>query len=136
MMLEVLHGVLAGIMVMVTIAWLVLLRGIIRTFRLTPHIRMYSQSSQVRPKVSVILPARNEEEYIGRCLDSLVKQDYDEYEVIAVNDSSDDSTESIISDYANKRGGWERTGLAWRGMTTPPVKYYYLQTQILYFRLI
>lgn len=102
MMLEVLHGILAGMMVMVTIAWLVLLRGIIRTFRLTPHIRMYSQSSQARPKVSVILPARNEEKYIGRCLDSLAKQDYAEYEVIAVNDSSDDSTESIISDYANK----------------------------------
>lgn len=102
MMLEILHGVLAGLMVMVALAWLVLLRGIIRTFHLTPHIRTYSCNTQIRPKVSVILPARNEEEYIGRCLDSLAKQDYAEYEVIAINDSSDDSTESIISDYANK----------------------------------
>ena len=100
--MDILYGVLVGLMVLVALAWGVLLRGIVRTFRLTPHIKAYPNSTTTKPKVSVILPARNEEKYIGRCLDSLSKQDYSKYEIIAVNDSSDDSTESIISDYANK----------------------------------
>lgn len=52
------------------------------------------------PRVSVILPARNEEGYIGRCLDSLSAQEYPDYEVVAVDDSSDDATGRIISDRA------------------------------------
>lgn len=102
MMLDIIYGVLTGLMVIVALAWLVLIWGIMRTFRLTPHIRTHSSDVQTGPMVSVILPARNEEEYIGRCLESLAKQDYAEYEVIAINDSSEDSTESIISDYANR----------------------------------
>jgi len=52
------------------------------------------------PKVSVILPARNEEEYISRCLDSLLQQDYPVFEVVAINDSSSDRTGEIIEHYA------------------------------------
>jgi glycosyltransferase involved in cell wall biosynthesis len=52
------------------------------------------------PKVSVILPARNEERYIARCLDSLLAQDYSNFEIIAINDSSTDMTGEIIKEYA------------------------------------
>ena len=52
------------------------------------------------PRISVILPARNEERYVGRCLDSLAAQDYPDYEVVAVDDSSDDGTGRILSDRA------------------------------------
>lgn len=48
------------------------------------------------PKVSVILPARDEERNIQRCLDSLVRQDYPNYEIIAVNDCSSDRTAEIM----------------------------------------
>lgn len=48
------------------------------------------------PKVSVILPARDEEKNIQRCLDSLVRQDYPNYEIIAVNDCSSDRTAEIM----------------------------------------
>jgi len=51
-----------------------------------------------RPKVSIIVPARNEERAISKCLQSLLSQDYDNFEVIAVDDSSTDNTFSIISD--------------------------------------
>ena len=51
-----------------------------------------------KPKVSIIVPARNEELAISKCLQSLLSQDYDNYEVIAVDDSSTDNTFSIISD--------------------------------------
>jgi cellulose synthase/poly-beta-1,6-N-acetylglucosamine synthase-like glycosyltransferase len=54
------------------------------------------------PKVSVILPARNEEQYIARCLDTLLDQDYSNFEIIAINDSSTDKTGEIIRRYAAK----------------------------------
>lgn len=51
-----------------------------------------------KPRVSIIVPARNEGLTISKCLQSLLSQDYDNYEVIAVDDSSTDNTFSIISD--------------------------------------
>jgi chlorobactene glucosyltransferase len=54
------------------------------------------------PKVSVILPARNEEKYIAKCLDSLLKQSYPNFEIVAINDSSSDRTDEIIQKYRMK----------------------------------
>jgi chlorobactene glucosyltransferase len=51
-----------------------------------------------KPMVSIIVPARNEGVAISKCLQSLLSQDYDNYEVIAVDDSSTDNTFSIMSD--------------------------------------
>ena len=48
------------------------------------------------PRVSIIVPARNEGEGIGACLGSLAAQDYDNLEIIAVNDRSTDSTGSVM----------------------------------------
>ena len=44
------------------------------------------------PRVSIIVPARNEEEHIAPALAALLRLDYDNYEVIAVNDRSTDRT--------------------------------------------
>jgi chlorobactene glucosyltransferase len=48
------------------------------------------------PKVSILIPARNEEQNIERCLMSLVKQSYSKYELIVLDDNSTDSTAKII----------------------------------------
>src|SRR5580698_8558698 len=48
------------------------------------------------PQVSIIVPARNEEETIEQALNSLLALDYDNYEVIAVNDRSTDRTGEIM----------------------------------------
>jgi glycosyltransferase involved in cell wall biosynthesis len=48
------------------------------------------------PRVSIIVPARNEEETVEQALHTLLALDYDNYEVIAVNDRSTDSTGEII----------------------------------------
>jgi len=48
------------------------------------------------PRVSIIVPARNEEESIEKALNTLLVLDYDNYEVIAVNDRSTDSTGEIM----------------------------------------
>jgi chlorobactene glucosyltransferase len=52
------------------------------------------------PRVSVLVPARDEEENIGRCLDSLINQTYRDYEIIVYDDMSNDKTWEIISRYA------------------------------------
>src|ERR1700726_5268915 len=48
------------------------------------------------PRVSIIVPARNEEESIEQALNTLLALDYDNYEVIAVNDRSTDRTGEIL----------------------------------------
>jgi len=61
------------------------------------------------PRVSVIVPARNEEADIERTLTSLLALDYDNYEVIAVDDRSIDRTAEIIDELAASRAGASRT---------------------------
>jgi chlorobactene glucosyltransferase len=56
----------------------------------------HDEKTQRLPVVSVVLPARNEQDNIQKCLDSLVRQDYHDYEIIAVNDCSTDATWEIL----------------------------------------
>lgn len=51
-------------------------------------------------KVSVIVPVYNVEEYLDRCMYSLVNQTYENYEVLLINDGSTDSSGSICDRYA------------------------------------
>jgi glycosyltransferase involved in cell wall biosynthesis len=60
-------------------------------------------SSAGNPRVSIIVPARNEEETIERALNTLLALDYDNYEVIAVNDRSTDSTGEIMERVAESQ---------------------------------
>ena len=52
------------------------------------------------PKLSVVVPARNEEAAIGACLTSLLAQDYQNIEIIVVNDRSEDRTGAIADEMA------------------------------------
>lgn len=54
------------------------------------------------PKVSVIVPVYHVEEYLRRCLDSLLAQTYDDYEVVCINDCSPDHSQQILEEYADK----------------------------------
>lgn len=53
-------------------------------------------------KVSVIVPAYNVENYIEKCLESLVKQTLKEIEIIVVNDGSTDNTKQKIENFLTK----------------------------------
>jgi glycosyltransferase involved in cell wall biosynthesis len=55
------------------------------------------------PRVSIIVPARNEEQDIEQSLTRLLELDYDNYEVIAVNDRSTDRTGEIMERVAANR---------------------------------
>lgn len=91
---------LALILVAVCGTWIFLIKSMADSFRLTPYLDRFTDTSKSRPRVSVIVPARNEEKFIGACLDSLAGQDYDDYEVIVIDDSSEDGTSDIISKFA------------------------------------
>ena len=56
----------------------------------------HDEKRQRLPVVSVVLPARDEQDNIQKCLDSLVRQDYQNCEIIAVNDCSTDATEETL----------------------------------------
>lgn len=53
------------------------------------------------PPVTIIVPARNEEEHIEQALTQLLQLDYDNYQVIAVNDRSTDRTGEIMDQVAS-----------------------------------
>lgn len=56
------------------------------------------------PRVSVIVPACNEEEAIAGALDKLLEQDYPNMEIIVVNDRSTDRTGDLVEEIVQKRG--------------------------------
>ena len=49
-------------------------------------------------KFSIIIPAYNVADYLENCVESILKQTYDNYEVIIVNDGSTDETGKIADD--------------------------------------
>ena len=102
LILDVLNYSLTAILIGISLAWMFLIKSILDSARLTPYLDEFKRQVHDKPKVSIILPARNEEEFIGRCLDSLIKQDYTNYEIIVINDSSEDTTNKIILEYAKK----------------------------------
>ena len=55
-----------------------------------------------RPRVSVLLPVRDEEPYLGECLDSLSAQTLAEFEVIVVDDGSTDASAAIAEQRARR----------------------------------
>lgn len=52
--------------------------------------------------VSVIVPVYNVEKYVGKCLNSLCKQTYENIEIIVVDDGSPDNSDKIINSYKMK----------------------------------
>ena len=54
------------------------------------------------PKISVIVPVYNTEKYIEKCINSILMQEYDSYEIIIVNDGSTDNSKNIIEKYEKK----------------------------------
>ncbi|MDP8236741.1 MAG: glycosyltransferase [Candidatus Erginobacter occultus] len=60
---------------------------------------MNSEPEIPRPKVTVITPIYNNARMIGECLDSLLPQDYPNYEVIVVDDGSTDNTPEEVLKY-------------------------------------
>lgn len=99
---DIFNYIFVAIFVGVSATWIFFIRSMLLSFRNTPYLDRFEKKQHEKPRVSIILPARNEEKFIARCLDSLVDQDYENYEIIAIDDSSEDSTADIIKQYAQK----------------------------------
>lgn len=55
-----------------------------------------------KKNISIIVPVYNVEKYLRKCLESIFSQDYDNYEVIIVNDASTDNSINIIMEFCKK----------------------------------
>jgi len=101
---------LVGISIFSLIVWFYLIAYLAISIRKSPKLNSFFalhplsgtsgiKNSLEKRKVSIIVPARNEEKTLRKCLDSLIMQDYSNIEIICVNDSSIDNTAKIIQDY-------------------------------------
>ena len=52
--------------------------------------------------ISIIVPSYNSEKFLDNCINSLIAQSYNNFEVIVVNDGSNDGTESKVNSYVEK----------------------------------
>ena len=67
-------------------------------------------------KFSIIVPVYNVEKYLNTCLESIVKQTYNNYEVIIVCDKCDDNSEMIV-DYYVKKYNWKKIHEEYTGLS-------------------
>tara|TARA_B110001454_G_scaffold218848_1_gene248231 strand:- start:1302 stop:2513 length:1212 start_codon:yes stop_codon:yes gene_type:complete len=100
--IDVFNFIFTIILIGVFLAWLSLLHSMFQSFTKTPFLDIFENNNTLTPKVSVILPARNEEDYISKCLETLTAQDYKNFEIIAIDDSSEDRTGEIIEKFSKK----------------------------------
>jgi chlorobactene glucosyltransferase len=91
--------VLAGI---VLAFWILIFIQTIANLAAVPRLRR-DQTPQNRPSVSIVVPARNEARTIERSVRAFLAQDYDNFEVIVVNDRSTDGTGDILGTIVDPR---------------------------------
>src|SRR5918994_273811 len=84
--------------------WIYLLLFMIKSLVQSPRLERIKNIKNNFPRVSIIVPARNEEKHIRKCVDSLLKQDYPDFEIILVNDESSDKTLEIMKEYLKSTG--------------------------------
>ena len=85
----------------VCFTWIYLLLFMIKSIVQSPKLESIENVEIKFPKVSIILPARNEEKHIRYCINSLLRQDYSDFELILVNDESTDKTLEIMKEFEN-----------------------------------
>ena len=56
----------------------------------------------MRPMVSIIVPIYNAEQYLRRCVDSILNQEYTDFELLLVNDGSTDASGDICEEYGDR----------------------------------
>lgn len=98
-----------AILVLLTLMALIVLVNLVAVRRVDAGKR-----SPNSPFVSILVPARNEAHQIERCLQSLVAQNYPNFEIIVLDDRSDDGTWEILQ-------SWERTHPRVRALRGTPL---------------
>ena len=101
------HWILGSALALV---WLLRVIDTARGFRTITNISFPAwdrtpAAASGNPGVTIIVPARNEQDSIAQALSRLLQLDYDNYEVIAINDRSTDRTGEIMDQIAASSGG-------------------------------
>jgi glycosyltransferase involved in cell wall biosynthesis len=97
--------------------WIYLFFILKKSFKLSPRVLKSNEMETKNSFVSIIIPARNEEKLIKKCLSSLLNQKHSNYEIIIVDDDSTDKTLEEIQSLTKtnkiriikagkKPGGW------------------------------
>ena len=89
-----------GILVVAVLYGLLLLVLVPVTLAATPRLSRTGSAGGPFPKVSIVIPARNEERGVAAAVGSQLAQDYPDFEVIVVNDRSTDATCGILETLA------------------------------------
>jgi glycosyltransferase involved in cell wall biosynthesis len=91
---------------MIFLIWFILgfsiLRLLIAALNLTAGNRLTKTTLEDNARVSVLIPARNEEESLPTLLDSLLKQSHQNLEIIVYDDESTDRTRDIVQDFMER----------------------------------
>ena len=94
--------------VLLALVWLDRLRDAIRGGRAMPDLSLptWDRPAAGLPRLTIVVPARNEGEHVERALRSMLALDYNALEVIAVDDRSSDDTGAVLDRMAGeyKRG--------------------------------
>ncbi len=69
------------------------------TGKISPEVEIIKEF----PLVSIITPTYNHEKFIGTCIESVVNQTYENWEMIVIDDGSTDKTGSIVASFDDKR---------------------------------
>ena len=59
-------------------------------------------NTEKNPKISIIVPVYNVEKFLAECLDSILSQSFGDFEVLLVNDASEDGSREICERYAKQ----------------------------------
>jgi glycosyltransferase involved in cell wall biosynthesis len=71
-------------------------------FYLSVYFKRFTESKKTGEPVSIIICARNEAENLKNFLPSVLEQDYPDFEVIVVNDCSEDDSYEVLAKYLNQ----------------------------------
>ena len=63
---------------------------------------MEEKDNKAQPLVSVIITVYNMEEYVGECIESILASEYNNFEMIVVDDGSKDGSLNVVRQYADK----------------------------------
>ncbi len=63
---------------------------------------IFGEDELMRPMVSIVVPIYNAENYLRRCVDSILNQEYTDFELLLVNDGSTDASGDICEEYGDR----------------------------------
>ena len=100
------HLAIFGLSIFILGYWLRFVYLALAFDRLIQKLSKFSPLPSSPPKITIVVPARNEGKNIEACLIALQRQTYPDLEVILVNDRSEDETGSVMQKYAAMKPQW------------------------------